>query len=72
MRTVRHGEKLIELPDLAVRVVLPRWTEAPAIQGTFKRGVGFYWLAYAAGWNHGNISLKGLIAFPSIRICDVH
>jgi hypothetical protein len=52
--------------------VLTRRTEAPAFKRTFKRSVGFYRIAYAAGWGHGEIPLKGLMAFPLIRICDVH
>ena len=65
-----RGERLGD--RLAVRIVLTRQTKAPTIYGTFKSGIGFYRIAYAAGWGHGNILLKGLMTFSPTRLCNVH
>ena len=64
--------RLSNASHLAVRVVTFTRTEAPALEGTFKSGVGFFWIAYATGWDHSIISLYGLTTFAAAFICNVH
>ena len=52
--------------------MLPVFPLQKPLSGMLCQGVGFYRIAYAAGWDLGNIVVEGLMAFPPTRLCDVH